>query len=525
MFELLNVYNVESLSTKVEYNGQKVIFDISTLISKRNKEELDQPNQYALLNSYLDYKGDEFKTKLMNHYLEAQDGLEMILLRPNLRPLPVELVHNIIDMFNLDELFIYCKNIYGVQPPSALKDTFDKQVEVDGDGTRAQTYLKDDFIKLAALTIVLKSVLPIITQFGYFKKSHIVGQRTDHILFNFIKSSWLYKSEAMTKLYDFIEVLVNISFKKEDLAAIRIIEKGIDRDEMPVFILSSVIFNKISTATIINDHIGKNVITRIHNYVTNKLNVRKDVSAAIRPKQALSDVDSDNGDKESFLESYRSSTDLDKGKVVEFNWITETIPMILSQIDLPVNVNTIREIHKSLGIFLSIPIAKEQVTIISFIFKSMIDPRAIQYLKPDRLINLLAIGFSILWEMDSKYLAILLTSYKDIDDSGAMSINTTVNRTRLTKTHKELLMKYYPYTRVVNANDNENVAEVVLNNLANTIHTNSYTPTVNDKYILEVVENKADITMIPSNLKLLLTDMVIKLEQHIERMKNVTTNG
>lgn len=523
MFTLLNVYNTNNLIVQIHHDDDTVDFDISMLVSKRSKEELDPPRQYALLNAYVDYKGEEFKRALMNRYKEADDVLMSVLSRKELNPLPLSIVHNILDMFDQKELFDYCKNVYGIKPPKQLINSFNTQIEIDGDGTRAQTYLKDDFIELAALNVALKAVLPVIGQFGYFKRALISGVHTEYILFNFIITHPIYKTPAMIKLLQFIEVLVAISFKKVDLAAIRVIEKRIAREEMALYILSSVVFNKISIATMVDDFDGKNVITRMHNYVHNKLNVRKDVSSAIRAKKALSDTDGTNGEKESLIESYRSTTDKSVSVIVEINWVVGNINTLMSMMDYNVNPDIVNDAYERLGVFHTIPITKQQRHLLSFIFKDVIDPRSLVYLERDSIINLLAVGFAYLWETDSKYLAILLTSYLKITNDDIMTINTTVNRTRLSKELKDQLMKYYPYTRVINNTTNANVVEETINSLSNEIYTQTHVPTADMKYIKEVVKNKSLLKIIPADLKHQITVMLLRIEKRKEKEQKDAT--
>jgi len=316
MFKLLNVYNKNNITVQIKNDKDIIDFNISTLISKRNKDEIDSDKQFLLLNAYLDYKGHDFKSNLMQLYKDADDLLMMLINRKDINPLPYSMVHNIINMFDPADVYHFVADVFKVKTPSALAESFDKVRETDGDGTRAQTYLKKDYYELAALNIILKAVLPVIGQFGYLKNSYINGTHKEYILFNFIVAHPIYKSPAMVKLYQFVEKLVEISFKKDDVAAIRVIEKRIPKEEMPLYILSSVVFSKISIATIVDDGDGNNVITRMHNYIHNKLNVRKDVQTAIRDTKAVSDMESGDGEKSSIIEAFRLTSELAVG---EFN--------------------------------------------------------------------------------------------------------------------------------------------------------------------------------------------------------------
>jgi len=497
----------------IEYNGVIKDFTISPLVSKRSKDELDPEKQFLLLNAFLDYKGDSFKQKLMDLYVEADNILMSIITRKDLTPLPYKMVHNILDMFDSKEVKEFARDTYGIKPPPTLKDSFNNTKETDGDLTRAQTYLNDDYYELAALATIIKTVLPVIGEFAYVKNSYIDSTHKEHILFNFITTHPIYNTRAMKKVYDFIDKLVTISFKKEDVAAVRVIEKRISRDDMTEYILASVIFSKISIASTVDDDVGKNVITRMYNYIINKLNVRNDVQSAIRGKKALSDSEGGEGERESIAESYRVVSSLPKGWEVEINYACSDRTILANNLNVDIDMNIVEYIRKVVNIFTVKQLSRHQTNLVSIIFKDIIDPRSFDYLDIDSVLNLLSVGFAYLWAIDCKYIAILITSIPEDGDGDVMTINTTVNRTRLTKEYKDILMDLYPYTRVINSTTSINIVEEFINSISNEIFDLSWSVIVGSEFT-DGMGGKHGLSNIPADLKNLLADMIIKIERN-----------
>ena len=50
-----------------ENDQQKIDFSVSSIVSRRNKEELAPEHQYDVLNAFLNYKGMEFKIELYTY--------------------------------------------------------------------------------------------------------------------------------------------------------------------------------------------------------------------------------------------------------------------------------------------------------------------------------------------------------------------------------------------------------------------------------------------------------------------------
>jgi len=513
MFSLLNLYNDVPLVISIKYKDEKLDFTIGPpLIDKRNKDELDPEKQFVLLNSYVNYKGEKFKKELFDRYKNAYNIILAAITRKDLYPLPDRMVHDILDMFDLKDVYNFIKNVYGLKAPSTLADVFDVSKEKDGRVTRAQTFIKEDYLQLAALVNVLKPVLPVLGYFAYVKSSDVSGKHKEYILFNMINNHPIYQSEPMQKVLGMITELVKIPLKKTDVTAVLVLEKQVSKDELANYIMSIIAIQKVMTAVIIKDSTSKNIITRIHNYVTGRLETDTNVSKSIRNKESGNDVDSiGSEDKESVIEAYRIAVDIPDGFVEEMNWYIGNIDYILRDINVTIDINILRDSLDSNRIFLEDDITDEQILVLSFIFKNVIDPRALEYLNIESIINLLSVGFAYLWAIDCKHLAIILTSVLEKYNEDDMTINSTVHRNRITKEIKAELNELFPYEKVINSETTQNNAEIAINKISDQFYDRNRLPTCDIKYVNELGINTNKL--IPSNLKIQLANMIIKIER------------
>ena len=190
------------------------------------------------------------------------------------------------------------------------------------------------------------------------------------------------------------------------------------------------------------------------------------------------------------------------------------INVIMNQLPVDIDRNLVSDVYHHVSIFKDNPITKQQLTLLSYIFKDIIDPRGLVYISSNSMVNLLAAGFGYLWALDCKYMAVLLVSIVANSDDSVMTINTTVNRTRLSKDIKDELMFYYPYTRVINATTDANLAEEAINTLANEIYTLRWESTLPNDILDVAIGGKNNIKSLPADLKTKLAEMVIKLEKN-----------
>lgn len=506
MYKLNNLYNKAPLTISIEHRDKKVVFDVHSLLSKRNKDELFN-NQFDLLEEYLNYKGDAFKTLLLEKYLIADDRLMLTITNPDVYPLPLSISYEILDMFDYNDVLSWVVNIRKVPTLPNLADNYNISQGNDNEFTRAQTYLKSEYLELVAFSIIIKTVVPTIAHFGSLKNSEIAGTHKEYILYNFILGHPIAEVPPAKRLFMFINKLVEIALKETTLTAVRIIEKRIPKEEMSNYMMSVIVLNKVGTASVVNDTPSRNMITIIYTYVNNKLSVKADAGNAIREKTVMGNENTD--DQESIIESFRTNASLSEGKLIELNWAVSDLNIITSQLDVVIAPDLLADASEFCKEIFTSYLSEEQILIISYIFKNILDPRAIELLTIDSIYNLIVVAFGYLHTLGFKYLAILITAIPVEASDEIMYINTTVNRSRLPIEIKDTLQTLFPYNRVVNAKNKVNLAEETINDLANEIFSKQWRYTVNDKYINEV----PGITEgVPSDLKIQLANLLIHLE-------------
>jgi len=515
MFEITNITSsLGKPSVIITHNGKTIEFNVDSLVSKRNKDEIDPKNQYVLLEAYLDYRGDKFKDGLIDMYIDMEEKLSYTIRNPEIDPMPYELFGKLIDYIDYEKILYFLQNVYGLKAPSNLADTFDNQIKTDGLGTREQTYLKNDYIELAAYVLVIKTILPPLAYYAFIKSSLLGINRKEYVLYEILNRHPISEIPPVKKLWDFINRLVEIGLKDGEQGAVIVIMRGIPREDFSDYLLALATFQKVAIGTIINDNISKNVVTRIYNFINNKLMTKGDVSNAIRGKRVGIDAEGGPGDKESALEVYRIPSVVPKNVEIELDWSVSDPGFVMHQLPITIDPNIVNDAMLFNRCFYETPVDETQIQLLGYMFKHIIDPRGLDYVSIDGIVSLLSVGFAYLWSIDMKFLALLLTSSSIQQDSEIAIVNSTSNRNRIPKEVKNELQKYYPHERVVNINETENMAEWAINELGNSIYKKRWMPNATKKYLDIGLNNDNNAMILPADIKIQICDLVLHIERN-----------
>lgn len=513
MFSVSNILSGKKASIKVSFKENSVEFPMSSVISTKGKPAIDTDLQFVLLNAYLDYKGSAYKEQMFNELVKARELVRAREKVADVNTAPYEAVDNIVNMMDFNDIFDYIKNHFKLQPPKHLKTVFEEQIEKDARGSRDQTYLKDDYLELATLATILKAALGPMCYYGDLKNDVILSTSMDYYLFiMFIQDRKLSTYEPMIKLKKFTEKLIEQSDNGSFEDRKRVLERGISQEDLSIFLLGLITFQKLATATLVDDDENKNIVNRIYNYVNSKLKATNSTSKTIRDKEPMADADSASGDKESMPESLRVYEDLAPGMAIEMDWASNTVEKVLSQLPAQIKdkidmdaLNDAKEFTKG---FEHIAIAKSNIDFLCYIFKSIMDPRSIEYIKLESIINLIAVGFGYLWGSGFKNLAILLVSAIEETPDGIESINPTINKPRVPKELKEQLDELWPYKKVINKESSVNVAEKAISELCKEYESSNW-------YTLAPAKYSEGYFIIAPDIKIQFLEFIIANERLI----------
>ena len=442
-FKFDNVFNTLPLTLVVEYKGQRIEFIVKSVLFKNKRDDLVSDDQFRLLEAYLSYKGEEFQDHLWNKYIEFNNKAISAFL--NGTEDIKQIIIDVFNMFDINDIVYFLRDIYGVKAPSNLKETFDENIIKDKIGTRIQTYTIQEYYELASLSIVSKATIGLIGNYASLTADDYENNIKEYLILSSLMSgaNKIFNSPPVIKL---IGMLSKILFpdKAEDNNINNVLDKLVPKDELPIWLFSRLFLRRLSIETVINDNEKINIITSMYNDGSNIVKSPTNVSNNYIIKQPP--TTSDEEESESILESYRLTTELSLGSIEEIRWVFNDINELIDIYDL-------QEYKKDIGVLRDVfrantnrIIPKQIIAISAMCMYKVIDPRAISYVQQDQLVNILTISFFHMWKNGFKDIA-LLSTIQEIKNEDYM-LSGAINILRLTSKIQEELNNVYPITRI-----------------------------------------------------------------------------
>lgn len=511
-------------------------FTINSIIQRKAMEDLLSPKQFVILNAYVDYKGEEFKRELFELYRRSYDRIDNLIFEPDFgekMPLPFDIVHPILEKFDIEDIKNFLVNEYKIGIPSNLKEVFEDRIEMDGIGTRAQTYLRSDYVYLVAFIVVIKATFMVLGQFSKATNECFNAPERDYYLLRFYRQcDRLTHSQPYDKILQYVTSLINAKATSDEDRLIRIIDKMIEEDEIVMYYLSKVIFQKLTVATIVDDTHEGNVVNTMYTFISHKIGSKGPVKTVLREKTHITDPS--NREKESFMDSHLIIGDLPHGVIVTANYATSSMDNILRQLspDMLEIINrpivcdgktyTLKEIEKQCDRFQFNIISDHSMKLLEIIFKGCMDPRYIYRLELKSLLSLLPIGFAYLWNMNFKPLAMLLTATYYNDESGFRLINSTSNKSRIPHDLLDKLKELFPLEKAGNkTNPNgELVVKKGIEEFGNSFYSIAWVSVLDHSFAKEIFGTQDGVCPVKEDLKIQLATFLIEHEKYAFRKRS-----
>lgn len=327
--------------------------------------------------------------------------------------------------------------------PQTAKEAYDN--ESQSPGTRAQTYLREEYIQLVTMSTILRVVYPIFVSFIYKYKGALGTSRKELYAFSLLEESYLMAHPAMDRLVMYIDGCVN----KKAVGDLNIIVKGSGTEDFPRMILATVVVKKVSCGDIRGTNITANLISNLWQCVRGMLNDRNNPQGV---KGKILDENASDGDnKNSRTEQFKIKQALCIGDVSMIRHSAR------QHIQLAIRANKVSEqsdiiaLTELVSIFEAFATAHMlqgdiqdcQITVAQYVLSSVFPPRAWVHLDKVTVINLLAVAQATLWRAGFYPLAGLLTATEIPTDEFSTSIATTGGRIKLDSEILSNLMEQY----------------------------------------------------------------------------------
>lgn len=297
----------------------------------------------------------------------------------------------------------------------------------DMNTTEEKTYVKQEYRDLIGLIIFIRAISPLYIDFYNYIKQ-ITSHYYYKIFMLFIRSD-IYTCPEIEKLKRYIEVnqqtLIG-SNKNEHL----IITAGLSDDDILDSLVSEIIFNKLLTIDFFNKKC--NIVSFIFQTIKYKGSFITSDSVVIRGKTTTGDP---NKEDISYFEDYRKTSNISIGTSVEIQHAlskTESLVNTLGYTNF--NYDLYNSELNNVKFLLDKNPDKIQIYLLGWFLNKIINPRALYYIEPYKLVELMMFAKVALLGNNQKFIAMLLSSYKTTEGNYVnIVIRNTLNKNIIKK--------------------------------------------------------------------------------------------
>jgi len=376
-------------------------------------------------------------------------------------------------------------------------------------GSREKTYLKSDYILLLAMTIVLRTMIPVWGEFIYRTKRETGPAFKELYAFQLLSQSYMMYSPPMDKL----RVYVNNNIL-EDKPLYSSIIKGVGSEDYPTWLLSKVIVCKLCIGDVSGSK-DASLVTLIWNFINHKvINPNTGSFASMIKGKEFEPHDSTNEHNTSRLEGYKIKTELPLGDIVILEHYMNDPVAVAQKLKPGVNVNLLMRFLEMSNVLQTEQIWKPQVALAQYVMKPVISPRGLIHLSKKQVITAIAITQTLLWESNHKTLACLASAIATYNEHGVTAVGID-SRTRIPKELMDELNMLFPYNKINSLKRKSKAANTIISaidEVASLFSQRDWVLTVGDEFMAEVTDRGTNRRLsCPHDIKVLLTRLIIEL--------------
>lgn len=502
---------------RIEHKDDKIDFNISTFHRKSFKDE-----NFAVLdhiNEYWNQLPPETQDAIFNIYKQVEYGIDNIYQQDELTAYLSARVTELIKIHDYNKVLYWVRTKSNIIIPTTIEDEY--QHSFDNNTTREKTYTKSDYIQLAAISLLQRTMVPIWGEFIFHNKKNSGKTFKEYTAFQLLRGSGLLETPPMEKLLTYTEHIVG-----PDKHQAHNIHAGISSEEFCSYAVALLCVRRLCLGNIAirpEDDQRQHLVSLIFKFIRRLIQGTDQTGEnAIRDKKPSEEMESGgNGDKISTQERYRFKFKISPGENTELEHSVDDINKVVSTITYRVTPEMLAPHLATSQRLLQEEPLMPMINIMRWIMRPVISPRGMMFIHDIKVVEALGACEAILWEMGHHYLAVLITSYRDTEDRAAtMRISHSDSRMYIPDEMIRQLNQLYPFHRAPTVKRPEyqkndinviNPTIEAIDDIAEFLRKYSWRPTCSDAMLQQVFGSTNRRTPVPPDIKTLIAQLVIEL--------------
>ena len=507
--------NTENITLRPEivisHGEESLIWNIISF----DRATFNEVDLFSHINKYWESFSEQDQLKIFNIYKDIRVAFDEIWERSKLTAELYVLVAKLLDTHDLKDAQHWILFHSGVYLPPNLDIEYNNTT--NSPGSREQTYLKEDYIKLVTLTLILRTLIPVWGEFISRTRQEAGTNFKEYYAFQLVCKSKLAYCEAIEKLTTYIEYSI-VPDKSKSASIIG----GISTEDFPIWILGLVLVRRLCLGDITGVNQKATLVTFIYKFITQKIKGNDNNFAGMVKDKIFDDSGSDGDSNISKLEGYKAKQEIPAGDIILLEYAMRDTYALAAKLAPTMERALLDRALETTMVLNDQVIQDPQIALLQWVMKPVISPRGILYLGKNTIVRLLALCQSVLIHRGHYALAGLCTSIVNTN-LNEIQISGVDSRARIPKELLEELFKYYPFTKRVGGKQKVlkplNQAVIAIDTVAEQFSELDWLITADDSLLPLITEGSNNRRyVIQHNFKITLANLVIEIAKRNWRL-------
>lgn len=425
--ESFSVIYVEHKDQIIEWNASEY--------EKGNNKSTD--TVFRHINEYFESLSEEKQNNIWLAYVEIKELMENVFDAKRLHTLLISAITNLYKNISLEEMSYWINIKSDIKIPLSIKNDYDITDPVD------RTYVRKDYIDLILMSLALRPVVPVWSEYNYKVKSLIGNHYKEFQSLALLRNTEIFQHKSMEKLRIFVGATTyTMTDGSSDGNSIAAIVGGLGTEELPEWLLALSVVRRIAVADLDHESESGSIIANIFSYIRNSIkSLDKRFKGKIKKKENTKGEDEDNA---SVIEGYKIKQDQSDGDIAALSVFANNEETIVRRIEPNMDPNKLKACINAATKLGEISIQPHQIALTQWVIHPIISGRGIPHLNKTSLLNVMGIAQAILWERGYIDLAklVLVKPFKLSDE---ILFGNSETKSLIPKEIMDELVRIYPY--------------------------------------------------------------------------------
>lgn len=376
--------------------------------------------------------------------------------------------------------------------------------------TNEKTYTRRDYFPLIALSMFLRTIVPIWGQYIESIRQNSEMNRKEFIALQLLRGTGLLECKAMNRL----RVYINETAAVNDVDYAKILS-GFSSEDIGFLFLALVCVRRLCLGDLRGVDPKTQIIATVFKFLAQKTFNQTESEITIKKEDLRGEGGADTG-KHSILESYRKRTELSLGEIAEMEYALEDLIGIAQRLEPTITEQEVMSSVATAAALENERITNVQLVMAGWLIKDQITPHALYYVSKRHNARLLGALEAVLWKRGYKYLASIITSHAIIGQEEIIVGNIS-SREQIDPRLVLELKKYYPFEwSTVRKNVETPQPHGVVHSIDHIVDEltfHAYRSTMAESKLKEIYNEIRRKVSVFSDIKNILAELVIDIER------------